>query len=75
MASQFQFRNEVSSYIKACEHLISAATMPGNEKFTIEECQVINYYAEELSKVTGTDATVVGAAHGYSFPSIRTPRP
>ena len=75
MASQLQFRNEVSSYIRACEHLISAAKMPGNEKLTSEECQVIDYYAAELSKVTESDATVMGAAHGYSFPSIRTPRP
>lgn len=58
MHNQLHFRNEVFSYIKACEHLISAATMPGNEKLTADERQVVDYYAGELSRVTETDANV-----------------
>ena len=58
MPNQLQFRNEVFSYIRACEHLISAATMPGNAKLTADERQVVDYYASELSKVTETDAKV-----------------
>ena len=55
MSQSTELRNEVSSYIRACEHLISAATMPGNVKFTVDECQVIDYYAAELSKITEAD--------------------
>ena len=56
MSNQLNLRNEVSSYIRACEHLISAATMRGNEKLTADECQIIDYYAAELSKVAETGA-------------------
>lgn len=58
MFNQLLFRNEVFSYIRECEHLISAARMPGNAKFTVDERQVIDYYAAELSKVNETDTEV-----------------
>ena len=48
----FKFRSEASTYKRACEYLISVATMRGNEKLTADECQVIDYYAAELSKIT-----------------------
>ncbi|NWF74850.1 MAG: hypothetical protein HXY51_17685 [Nitrospirae bacterium] len=51
----FTHRKEVDSYIKACENLISAATMPGNAKLTVDECAVVKYYAGELSKITETE--------------------
>ena len=62
MHNQLQFRKEVFDYIRACEHLISASSMPDNGKLTVDEREVVDYYAGELSKVTMTDAkvTVVG---------------
>ena len=75
MPTQLQFRNEVFSYIRACEHLISAARMPGNAKLTVDECQVVDYYADELSKVTETDVTVTvpPIRTTLSFHSLRLP--
>jgi hypothetical protein len=52
MSNQLQLRNEVSSYVRACEHLISSATMPGEVKLSVDECQLVDYYVVELSKVT-----------------------
>jgi hypothetical protein len=43
-------RRKVSSYIRTYEHLIS--TMPGEAKLSDDECQMIDYYAAELSKAT-----------------------
>jgi|SoimicmetaTmtHMA_FD_contig_31_26179296_length_237_multi_1_in_0_out_0_1 hypothetical protein len=48
--------NEVSSYIRACERLISAVTMPGKANLTVDERQLVDFYAAELSKVTESDA-------------------
>ena len=46
------FRHEVSNLIRACEHLISVTKMPGETKLSEDECQVVDYYAAELSKAT-----------------------
>ena len=52
-------REEVISYIRACERLISSAAMPGYPKFSDDERQVIEYYASELLKTT-TPALTAG---------------
>lgn len=58
MPNQLQFRDEVFSLIRACERLISAARMPGNAKLSVDERQVVDYYAAELSKITETGSSV-----------------
>jgi len=45
------FRRDVQTYIRACEYLISIASIQDSPPFTEEERQVIEYYAEELAKV------------------------
>ena len=49
----FILRTEVSSYIRACEHLISAvSSMRGKEKLTADECEMVAHYTEKISKLT-----------------------
>jgi len=45
------FRKDVQAYIRACEYLISVASVQDSPPFTEEELQVLEYYAEELAKV------------------------
>ena len=45
------FRKDVQAYIRACEYLISVASIQDSPPFTDEELQVLEYYAEELAKV------------------------
>lgn len=47
----FTLRNEVVSCVQACERLISSATMQGNPQLTVEECEIIEYYAGKLLKL------------------------
>jgi len=49
----FTLRAEVSSYIRACEHLISAvSTMQGKAKLTADECEMVAHYTDKVSKLT-----------------------
>jgi len=52
MPYQQHLRHEVSNLIRACEHLISVTKMPGETKLSEDECELVDYYAGELSKAT-----------------------
>lgn len=45
-------RDEVSTFMRACERLISAPTIEGKAKLTADECQVVAYYARELAQMS-----------------------
>jgi hypothetical protein len=49
----FKLRDEVTSYMRACEHLISDVQC--NSKLSVDEREVVDYYAGELSRLTKTE--------------------
>ena len=48
----FKLRSEVSAYVRVCEHLIASTTIYGDEKLTVDECELVEYYAGRLVKLT-----------------------
>lgn len=59
----FKLRSEVTTVARACEHLISETMMKGYPKLTDDECQVVEYYAGELLKVTQTESATTASAN------------
>ena len=45
----FAYRHEVQNYLRACEHLLAAATT--SPPFTQEELVMMRYYAAEIQKI------------------------
>ena len=60
--SQFQFlpfREEVQTYLRSCEHLLSVPAVPHNHPpFSPDELEIMNYYAAEVAKMVGRLAEV-----------------
>jgi len=48
----FKLRSEVSAYVRVCEHLIASTTIYGDEKLTADECELVEFYAGKLAKLT-----------------------
>lgn len=44
-------RKEVRDFSRACEHILAIASSTDTESFTNDELQMIQYYANELSKI------------------------
>jgi hypothetical protein len=44
-------RKEVQGYAYSCEHLLSSAGMRDSAPFSVDELQIINYYADEVAKM------------------------
>ena len=48
-------REEVQRYLQGCEELLTAANSP--RPFTIEEMALIQYYQDEVRKISPVSAT------------------
>jgi len=46
-------RPEVQKYIRVCESLLSAATLPGGRPLSEDELRLIEFYRQELVKILG----------------------
>jgi len=44
-------RKEIQDYLQGCEHLLSAALMPNSPGLSEDEEGIVEYYADELSKL------------------------
>jgi hypothetical protein len=45
------FRPEVQVYLRACEHLLVAASLPKSPPFSHDEQEMIEYYLAEVGKI------------------------
>jgi hypothetical protein len=50
-----QLRDEVQRYLQGCEELLAAARSP--RPFTIEERALIQYYHDEVGKISAVPTT------------------
>ena len=48
---KLQLRKELDDFSRACEHLISAATLKDAKPFTPDEIQWVEYYAKEMTSL------------------------
>jgi hypothetical protein len=47
-------RNDVETYVRSCEYLISVASVPNSPPFSKEEHRLLEFYTEELAKLLST---------------------
>jgi hypothetical protein len=50
-SSSLAFRKEVLDYVRSCEHLFAALSMPSASPFSKEELDVLEYSVVELQKL------------------------
>ena len=56
----FTLRSEVSFFVRSCEYLISATSKQGNAQLSTEECEIVEYYAGKLLKLTAAPSPDAG---------------
>jgi hypothetical protein len=51
LSTSLSFRKEILDYLRSCEHLLSALSMPTTSQFLNEELEALEYSVTELQKV------------------------